>query len=709
MCFTLVLATLFALSDGREHLGKLSTLAHDVSGNVYAISCNELVIENFNYDGLGPQVFAYLGNDPASGPNAGSTGVDATVIHEGRTFTQFLPGIIYFDQTIRLILPDSYSINETNWLSIWCKSVTASFGEINFGEIRQLTQQICKRKVYCQNLREDYDMCWSVNDTAADAEITLCSNNRPDNYFMGFGISTFPTVTIMFNSDPTLCWRDGDGTWTVQDFYISDYAQCGVSLGKVSGVCMDTRYGGVDNLKMASGGEQDGVSWCTYSRPLQSPNPDHDNNITLTGPQAVVWAMGPVNQGVILQHPAGFRADGNVLVDFANGDGADKCNGISTQYCCRDRYAISVNVTDPTVSPTPPSCEPCKKRRNKVGTNRRFVFTIGSTLGRCGYEKLTNSIGGWGIAWYVDGCLVPELTVKRGKKYTFCVLGGDDPSNTSNYHPLYITDSPLGGYLQNRFAGMRVNETVYAGIENDRALFTGPLVYHDNDDVDRCCTPEKPMCPKGAAVYTWRPTKDTPDLVYYQCATHAFLGWKINVTGDSTPDCQPCQKRRNKVGRRRRQLVFTIGSTLGRCGYETLTNSTGQGIAWYVDGCLIPHLTVKRGKKYTFCVLGGNDSADPSNYNPLYITDSPIGGYFQHDINRNETVYAGIENDKALFTGPLVYHDDDDVDRCCTPEKPMCPKGAAMYTWRPTRDTPDLVYYQSATLAFLGWKINVTD
>ena len=533
MRFVLVLVVLFALSEGREYLGELSTLAHDVSGSVYAISCNKLVIEHFNYDGLGPAVFAYLGKNPPAGPNADSAGVDATVMHGGQTFMQFVRGITYSDETILLTLPESYGINEINWLSIWCKSVTADFGNINFGSIRQQTQQICERKVFCQNLREGYDVCWSVNSTSANAEITLCSNNRPNNYFMGFGISSLPTTTIMFNADPALCWRDDDGTWTVQDYYLSAYAQCGVSQGTVLGVCMDTRYdGGVDNLNMTSGGEQDGVSWCTYNRPLQSPDLAHDNNITLTGPQAVVWAMGPVVQGVVFQHPAGFRPVSNILIDFANGTGADECDGAFTQGCCRDRYRV--DSTEPTIPPTtppPPSCEPCRDRRNKVGKRRRFVFTIGTDGGPCGYERLTNLNFSWGIAWYVDGCLVPDLTVKRGKKYTFCVLGGNDPAVPSDYHPLYITSSPEGGYFQKLFTGQRTNETIYAGIDrNNNALFTGPLVSHSDDDIKRCCTRRKPSCPDGASMYTWKVRRNTPDVVYYQCGTHVYLGSKITVT-----------------------------------------------------------------------------------------------------------------------------------------------------------------------------------
>ena len=56
---------------------------------------------------------------------------------------------------------------------------------------------------------------------------------------------------------------------------------------------------------------------------------------------------------------------------------------------------------------------------------------------------------GWGIAWYINGTLVPELVVERGRTYTFLVYGGSNPVDASNYHPFYITDSRNGGRLLN--------------------------------------------------------------------------------------------------------------------------------------------------------------------------------------------------------------------------------------------------------------------
>lgn len=35
----------------------------------------------------------------------------------------------------------------------------------------------------------------------------------------------------------------------------------------------------------------------------------------------------------------------------------------------------------------------------------------------------------WGIAWYINDLLIPEITVVRGRTYTFIVEGGNDPAN----------------------------------------------------------------------------------------------------------------------------------------------------------------------------------------------------------------------------------------------------------------------------------------
>ena len=55
---------------------------------------------------------------------------------------------------------------------------------------------------------------------------------------------------------------------------------------------------------------------------------------------------------------------------------------------------------------------------------------------------------GWGISWYINDTLIPNIKVERGYTYTFKSMGGDDVSNPGMYHPFYLTDSKSGGYLK---------------------------------------------------------------------------------------------------------------------------------------------------------------------------------------------------------------------------------------------------------------------
>lgn len=68
---------------------------------------------------------------------------------------------------------------------------------------------------------------------------------------------------------------------------------------------------------------------------------------------------------------------------------------------------------------------------------------------------------GWGISWYINGLLIPEVTVVRGKKYTFVVEGGSDPAVPARYHPFYITNDPVGGYHHKSDAEKKVTPHFY--------------------------------------------------------------------------------------------------------------------------------------------------------------------------------------------------------------------------------------------------------
>ena len=83
---------------------------------------------------------------------------------------------------------------------------------------------------------------------------------------------------------------------------------------------------------------------------------------------------------------------------------------------------------------------------------KSFILYLYIALFYCKCDHIhLNFLGrpGWGISWHVNGTLIPELVLKRGRTYTFIAEGGNDPTIPARYHPLYITNLIDGGRLQN--------------------------------------------------------------------------------------------------------------------------------------------------------------------------------------------------------------------------------------------------------------------
>ncbi|XP_021739481.1 cytochrome b561, DM13 and DOMON domain-containing protein At5g54830 [Chenopodium quinoa] len=97
----------------------------------------------------------------------------------------------------------------------------------------------------------------------------------------------------------------------------------------------------------------------------------------------------------------------------------------------------------------------------------------------------------------------------------------------------------------------------------------------------------------------------------------------------------------------------------------------------YINKKEAPLLRVERGVQVKFSVQAGHDV-------PFYITSDPLGGNAT-ERNISETIYAGRVEVEGV---------------------PASPKELV---WTPHRNTPDLVYYQSAYEQKMGWKVQVVD
>ncbi|KAI8422954.1 hypothetical protein MSG28_014057 [Choristoneura fumiferana] len=151
-----------------------------------------------------------------------------------------------------------------------------------------------------------------------------------------------------------------------------------------------------------------------------------------------------------------------------------------------------------------------------------FTARIGPAGGRRGYTPITGHPS-WGIAWYINDQLIPEIYVERGKTYTFTVEGGEDRTNPAN-------DSSEGGFGQKKEEDQR-KQRLFAGVAFDNEGYPYPTA----ESFEAYMKTLQLECNEGEpAILTWTVAQETPDLVYYQCYTHNNLGWKIHVVDPGT-------------------------------------------------------------------------------------------------------------------------------------------------------------------------------
>jgi len=140
---------------------------------------------------------------------------------------------------------------------------------------------------------------------------------------------------------------------------------------------------------------------------------------------------------------------------------------------------------------------------------------------------------------------------------------------------------------------------------------------------------------------------------------------------------------------------------------------------------------LRRGLTYTFKIEGGNDPRSAEFYHPFIITDEPVGGYYRmNEKQRSEVrVLAGVK-----FTRKRVPQPINNVGRKCVWEHGLggdrrrddefksfsefrnslslsCQEDSepALLQVTPNVTWPDVVYYNSYSTPYMGWKIHIVD
>lgn len=203
-----------------------------------------------------------------------------------------------------------------------------------------------------------------------------------------------------------------------------------------------------------------------------------------------------------------------------------------------------------TASPPKPEEELWDRHRIFDKGLRVFNATLGPSGGKKGYAGITNHVTN-SLAWYINGFLAPEIYMRRGLTYAFKVRGGNNPHSVEHYHPMIITDEPIGGF--DKLSDKEQKEVrVLAGVEFSRRgrskpTTAGPLCLlkyppeHDRRLDDNFMTYRKfhlslkPDCDNAdPATLEVTPNSSWPDVVYYNSFTQRNMGWKIHIIDSFT-------------------------------------------------------------------------------------------------------------------------------------------------------------------------------
>ncbi|XP_055587341.1 protein Skeletor, isoforms B/C isoform X2 [Uranotaenia lowii] len=514
-------------------LPEFKRLAHGLrSSNISILDAKTFYIPNLHYDGAGPDAYFWVGN--GSEPNIMGIKVPNEI-------GSLEPLRGYQGEDIEIQLPGNLTMYDIDWLAVWCVEYRHNFGHVYIPKDLDIPPALGQTKiatttstmptiiahgttakaksVNCKELiRGKLNVMWDV--VGEYVEIELVGRIR-ENQYMAFGISGHNGQPQMVGADVVVAFYDKNRReFRAEDYYLSALAQCD---GK-QGVCPDERIGGKNDVELINGDRSHGVTRIKYRRLLQTNEAVNDQAFPTNRHVSVIAAIGPLNS----QSEANAHTHQEVTIDDIQINFASK-----NDHTCTD-------ALDSIRDPEGPEVWPIRK----IVGEKMIYAKIGPTGGKRGYTPITGHPS-WGIAWYLNDLLIPEVYVERGQTYTFVVEGGNDSTQPAKYHPFYITDSPEGGYGQLNNL-QRSRETVFAGVEFDKDNYPYPTAagrycewkHRTVDRWEESKTFEDYMktvhleCddPTGQPAYlNWTVVDETPDMVYYQCYTHRNLGWVIRV------------------------------------------------------------------------------------------------------------------------------------------------------------------------------------
>ncbi|KAG7191125.1 hypothetical protein KM043_007157 [Ampulex compressa] len=546
---------------------KLAALsgAHGVSSEpVVVVDAQTLLIPSFSYDGEAPDAKFWAGTGPSPSPQG---------IRIPDENGKERPLRRYNRKTIVLTLPGDLTVHQLGHFGVWCEAFTVDFGHVQIPQGLNVPPSLKmlgvspQSKLNCEVLEDSlaFEVRWAV---AGDSIVVQLVGKLDAGQYMSFGLSAYPNKSVMVGGDVVVAWVDKQ---TLQgyaiDYFLDAKSQCAGGRGS----CPDNRIQeNTDSVRLLNAAMVNGYSIVTYQRPLKASD-ELDLQILTNVSQAIIWAIGPLNERQEVSFHTNYLKTDH-FIEFGRPP-AWNCpmpdQEQPSPYDNNEKGSVNqelvVTTRRPRRLPATPAPAPktyawdippieCDEPDDGV-----FFAQMGPTGGKHGYPAITGHVG-WGISWYINGLLIPEINVVRGKTYTFYVEAGEDVETPARYHPFYITDDPIGGYLH-KTPEEKAKVKIFAGVRRQRGSV-------EPTGTGRFCNwvpdPDQPLAdefatfgayqrtltlvcePGEPGLVQWTPDENTPDTVYYQCFTHRYLGWKINVH-DTCDRLEPSASENHEV------------------------------------------------------------------------------------------------------------------------------------------------------------------
>ena len=545
-----ILLSIFLIASHRQtvrakYVGNWEPNLSGISGSIHFESPTTVALHNFYYGGSSSNLYFYYYDNIS---NVGTyKGTYLYFEQAGSRQDFYIFSRPYINETVLGFMPSGKTICDIRGLAMWSLILDTAYSVLfilsnnRVSERRQNGECVIKGS---SNADKDtpnkhsikYDNCETVHGTfntlfnvywALDTrenklhtKICMCDAAATSklNFYMAFG-RTGPGPLSMVGGDVTVAWIDKQlGRPLAADYFLKSRQQC----YNGEGVCRDDYFTNdkcTDDVvpgSVTGGINSNGEVCISYSRLLKTKDSKCDIELNSTAEEPMMIAAGYMGDSV-LKH---FTYSSYIKMKF----------GRTPWYNCRKLVCS----------------HDCKKFKGSqlilLHSTKLLVVIVPSGFDQ-GYSSITGQPNWGNVAFSINDHFMPEIVVRRGQTYTFVVSGGHD-------HPLYITSSKTGGWLQKSIQ-QRSMETIYAGFNSTGQPIQGSRIHRINHvlgiDASSCILVSEAqytdlMLTSLAAsshsggepgVFNWTPDQDTPDVVYYQCAQHPNHGWRIVVQPES--------------------------------------------------------------------------------------------------------------------------------------------------------------------------------